>query len=403
MLVFDNIEQWRAAWNLSNGARPHLIHGATRVVVQLPPSRVFVQSRPEVFKCDRPHAAAVEPLSSAAAGIVRTAARKSAIQSLVETHGRLGYRHDAKLAPASTYQILPPLELSLNTAVAATTVLRTHLESIVAAERESGRAPTAFVPVVVDGLLFLMLSRCIESTQKLSLDLWNRVVLIPGPFHFYWHVLIAIFQLWGPWLLSWAHRQLGRQPGAFDWGAKRYTQAHALLETVTTALLLWFVSSGLSQKTEQALFQQFESDEVLTNALRFLLYSALPYFRLRALIRSPEGKADEIRSLMLYFLGHFAATRKWNYIEVVTRFEATLAQLQPDAAEYVLEHCLVVRLYEGKHNGKGADDLAEHVRLFLRFFFPVANRRVTERFFFFSFFLSRSLSLDMYTLCSFCR
>ena len=368
LIVLDNLDIFKRDWSWGESAGV-MLHFCSRLLVSLPVSHAAFTIPPQQAWDYAPDCEEVQALSEhARVSIVcgATSAGRAAIRGGV----RLGYLPESSMGPicgqSEIYIDSPGMHGTMSEADCFK--MLHYVQSV----HTSNARPTktggfhwpALWPVVVDGQLFLALHRAIikDPSRKFS-----QVVLIPGMFHFCWHVMRAIFSIWGDWLFVWAQVFLGRS-GSFDRSAKIFAKAERFLELITTGLLTFFlgnIAAASPDRSPVEWLQHYREDEVMYGLLYFLFNSALPYFHLRALLRSyssPEAKGGHrVLEIMEYFLGHFLLARKYNYVEIVLRFSSTLEAVNSEWKDLILSHCLCGNLTSGRRNGQMWDQVIERV------------------------------------------
>ena len=76
-------------------------------------------------------------------------------------------------------------------------------------------------------------------------------------------------------------------------------------------------------------------DHVVRELLLFLYSTALPYFHLRAVCRA-GWKASSSARLLAFWLPHFFATNKLNYVALVALHCRTMASLDGDIVDLLV-------------------------------------------------------------------
>ena len=381
--VVDNLDVAARVWSERGGRQLSMLHFVVRAVVTLPPQHagwlvgVGVLSTPlaesddaNVCACDR---ASVRDEAFAAGA------------AALESGGRLGYRarsdgedgsddgggggggSSSSSSSSSSndnnrtsqLHVLPPSNHGTMTWEDGYKILeaaRTRFGSC-----DGGLRTVA--PLVVDGQLYLLLWRVRTSSASLA-QRFRGVSLLPGLFHFQLHVVRALFRLYGDWLLRWAHRgPLGRPATAWvDDAGQGFAKADRLLETVATAVFLWSVAVfGEHHEPRQAIADAAAvGDRVVCELLSFLYGSALPYFHLRSVCRGGWKNSSSAR-LLAFWLPHFFATKKSNYVALVALHCRTMASLDGDVADLCDNHCLGASLTGHRNTEQPLDLVCERV------------------------------------------
>jgi hypothetical protein len=281
-------------------------------------------------------------------------ALRVARQRLVQDGGRLGYLPPGSGLPIARLHVDPPGNQScMSLQVGADFLEYQRLRLL-------GCLPTppAVTPIVVEGALFLLLWRVLRHTPELR-HLYLPAIPVLAGFHHAWHVLRGIFRLYGPWLLRWAHVTLGRH-GTFDHDVKVFEKGERLLEVVASAILLWLHTYLGRETSYDTMLDRCRRDAVAYNLVVFVGRCALPYFHLRALLRSGSDP-ERLALLQQYFLSLFHATGKHNYVEITLRWTWTLSQVHPDVRHLLLNHCMSASVSGRPNSGQAFDMLVERV------------------------------------------
>jgi hypothetical protein len=143
---------------------------------------------------------AVEPLPMVDMYKVQKLALSAACATVLE-HGRLGYLPTTEVRSSDRTRIFiePPLALNSMLRTNCVSILEWHRARRLANSGTTMHAGRAWLcptvqPIVVDGLLYLQLSRIMrDRLTSLSPDYYAQVVLVPGGWHLCWHVMRAIY------------------------------------------------------------------------------------------------------------------------------------------------------------------------------------------------------------------
>jgi hypothetical protein len=239
----DNLEVFCRAW--PGSSQPgHMLHAVSHYWLGLPAEHPAWLLAPPSLRVTR----GTEDLGSLVLSPEqwreeqKAAVRLANLAVAAPNHGRLGFLVDPPAVAVVKIFIGRPLDQGVMSWADCHQLLMWHRDCRLATsgilrDAATGAAYTtpAVQPVVVDGQLYLRLARILDADQ---VGLFKQVVLVPGGLHWLFHVVNAIYIIWAPWLLSWAHGCLGRA-GQFDKTTKSFSRSENLLEVVSTAVLLW--------------------------------------------------------------------------------------------------------------------------------------------------------------------
>jgi hypothetical protein len=153
---------------------------------------------------------------------------------------------------------------------------------------------------------------------------------VPGEWHWTWHILKAIFKIWGeshfvPWSVVLNYSSL-------DVNCKSFHYGEDFLQIITLALFKFVENLKKETKIESVtdLLHNFHNNSQVYELIYLLIYYLCPYWYTRSALKF--GISSEINKMWRYWLHLFLATKKWKYTQLSVRFLYILQSLHPDVA-----------------------------------------------------------------------
>ena len=175
---------------------------------------------------------------------------------------------------------------------------------------------------------------------------FSWVIPVPGEWHWSWHILQAIFKVWGAYMLLPLSRILNYSN--LDLSARNFHYAEDFLQLVTIALVQ--IASEIMRfhaiTTATDVLTLYEANSHVYKLLYMLFYYLCPYWVTRSAIKAGNHKI--INDMWRYWLHMFMATRKTNYTQLTIRFLWIMQSLNTEIAE--IYNCHRVFSFSGDDN-----------------------------------------------------
>lgn len=189
---------------------------------------------------------------------------------------------------------------------------------------------------------------------------YSWMIPIPGEWHWTWHLLQAIFKIYGKYILLPFSQFLGFKNLDIKGGNFHY--AEDFLEIVTLACFKWIVKrmQNFPHLTPIQWMETLQNNTPAYELIYATLYYFIPYFVTRSSIKFNFPLIEE---LLKYWLPIFIATNKYHYSLITMRYAWILKSLHPlIKQEYLWNR---VFSFSGKSGtGMGMDCFIELVNIF---------------------------------------
>ena len=165
---------------------------------------------------------------------------------------------------------------------------------------------------------------------------FSWVIPVPGEWHWSWHILQAIYRMYGTYILLPLSRVLNYSN--LDIKAQNFHFAEDFLQLVTIALI-HFANELMEHHaidTATALLTMYADNSHVFELLNLLFYYLCPYWVTRSAIKS--GNHVTINKMWQYWLHVFIAAQKTKYTQLTIRFLWILQSLHPDIVKIYNKH-----------------------------------------------------------------
>lgn len=162
---------------------------------------------------------------------------------------------------------------------------------------------------------------------------YQWLVPIPGEWHWNWHILQAIFKIWGldlikPFALLISHK-------TYDNKAQKFHYSEYLLEMITIGIaqVVEKLREKHPHKTDMRIQSLYKENSHIYELLYFWNWYLCPYWLTRTALKS--GDSATINTMWRYWLPLFITAKKHNYAVMSIRFLWLMRYLDPQVASVI--------------------------------------------------------------------
>jgi hypothetical protein len=182
----------------------------------------------------------------------------------------------------------------------------------------------------------------------------------PGEWHWNWHILQAIFKIWGDYILK--PLSLVLEYKSLDLKCKNFHYGEDFMEVITIALvdLMRELRELHPDMTFIGIMHHYKANSHVYELVYLYVWHICPYWHTRAALKSANSAV--IDKYWRYWLHAFIACRKSNYAIMTMRFLWMLRFLNDDLLKIIADY----RVYSftgTKDTGILMDSLNELVRI----------------------------------------
>ena len=165
---------------------------------------------------------------------------------------------------------------------------------------------------------------------------FSWVIPVPGEWHWNWHILQAIYKIWGTYLLLPLSHVLNYSN--LDLKAQNFHFAEDFLQMVTLALLSFtqklMLHHAISKATD--LITLYTENAQVFELLYLFVYYLCPYWITRSAVKS--GNHVVINDMWRYWLHLFIAAQKTKYTQLTIWFLWIMKSLHPNISKIYDKH-----------------------------------------------------------------
>jgi hypothetical protein len=257
---------------------------------------------------------------------------------------------DSQTISRSHFTVLPP---ALNRQTSSYTDIRYVLANFYKEHLVMSEQAFAFVQGDEQVFTLCWLLKVRNPTEFL----W--MVPVAAEWHWTWHILKAIYRLWGTFILFPLSQILNYSN--LDLKCDNFHYGEDFLELVTLAITSWYMNLARKHPTMTPtdILHHYKMNSQVYELLYAFIYYFAPYWLTRSAVKC--GDAALLTKLWRYWLHIFIATGKYRYARMTIRFLWILHTIDEDVLQ-IYNSNRVFSFSGGKGTGIAIDAVNEMVR-----------------------------------------